>query len=134
MGPAVVLFGILGAIGTISVCTFISIAVWTGTRVQEREAYYKSEVLKRIAEAQGTGAEAALEAMREEERAIARRAAQSLRQGTMLGGLVLMASGVSLIVFLCALIPRSPVFLCGLIPLLIGLALSGYSHYLAPKE
>ena len=38
------------AIGAIALFTFLSVATWTGTRQNEREAYYKAEMLKKIQE------------------------------------------------------------------------------------
>lgn len=118
------------AVGSVALFSFIAVASWAGSRQAERQAFYKSEVLKKIAESQGAGAAAALEIMREEKRAWAER----LRAGTMLAGLIVIGVGLALLVFLRALVTDAPVYLCGLIPLFIGFALSGYSHFLAPRE
>jgi len=117
-------------IASVALFSFIAVASWAGSRQAERQAFHKSEVLKKIAESQGGGAAAALEIMREENRA----AGERVRQGTMLGGLVLIGVGLALMIFLRALVTDAPVFLCGLIPLFIGFALAGYSHFLAPKS
>ena len=95
-----------------------------------REAYYKSETLKKIAEAQGPTANAALEFLREQEKV----RAQPTREGIKLGGLVTVAVGLGLFPLLRAVEPNQPVYLAGLIPLLIGLALLVYAYLLAPKE
>ena len=94
---------------------------------KEREAFYRSEVVKKIADSQGSGVEAALELMREDER----RAERRIRAGLRLGGLVLTAVGIGVTIFLYAIVPDMPVFLAGLIPALIGLALLAYSYILA---
>jgi hypothetical protein len=94
---------------------------------KEREAYYRSEVAKKIAESSGTGADAALELMREDER----RAERRLRGGLRLGGLVVTAVGIGVTTFLYAIVPDMPVYLAGLIPTLIGVALLAYSYILA---
>ena len=52
----------------LSTFTFLVFAVWFGTRQKEREAYYKSETLRRISESSGEGAKAAIDLLREEER------------------------------------------------------------------
>ncbi|HEY4363288.1 MAG TPA: hypothetical protein VGN17_20135 [Bryobacteraceae bacterium] len=93
---------------------------------KEREAFYRSEVMKKIAESPGAGAEAALQVMREEEN----RADRRTRAGLRLGGLVVTAVGIGVTVFLYAIVPDVPVFLAGLIPTLIGLALLAYSYIL----
>lgn len=119
-------------VSVICVFTFISIASWADARRKEREAYYKSETLKKIAESQGLGATSALELMREEERIAVRRQ----RQGQRMGGLVAMAVGMAVIPFLWFVLDREDkaVALAGLFPLLIGAAMLFYSYVLAPKE
>lgn len=119
-------------VSVICVFTFISIASWADARRKEREAYYKSETLKKIAESQGPGATSALELMREEERIAVRRQ----RQGQRMGGLVAIAVGIALMPFLWFVLDSGdkPVALVGLFPMLIGVALLFYSYVLAPKE
>ena len=57
------------------------------------------------------------------------------RGGQRLGGLITLAVGIGLMVFLKAVATDEPgVYLVGLIPLLIGVALLAYSYVLAPKE
>jgi cadmium resistance protein CadD (predicted permease) len=68
--------------------------------------------------------------MREEERNAERRRHGGLR----LGGLISLAVGIGMMVFLRAVEYDKPVYLVGLIPLLIGVALLAYSYLLAPKE
>jgi hypothetical protein len=116
--------------GTIAVFSWLAVASWSDARRREREAYYKSEVLKKVAETPGAGAVSALEIMREEERKAERRRQGGLR----LGGLITLAVGIGMMVFLRALEPDKPVYLAGLIPLLIGVALLAYSYLLAPKD
>jgi hypothetical protein len=52
-------------IAAIAICTFLSVAAWTSARRREREAYYKSEAIKKIAEMQGTAPEPVLQMLRE---------------------------------------------------------------------
>ena len=117
-------------VGAIAVFSWLAVASWSDARRREREAYYKSEVLKKIAETAGAGATSALEIMREEERIADRRRQAGLR----LGGVITLAVGIGMMVFLRALEHDEPVYLVGLIPLLIGVALLAYSYLLAPKE
>src|SRR5262249_56899850 len=90
-------------VSVICVFTFISIASWADARRKEREAYYKNETLKKIAESQGQGATSALELMREEERIAIRRA----REGQRLGGLVTLGVGIALTSFLSAILDHN---------------------------
>lgn len=110
--------------------SFLAVAIWAKNRRREREAYYKNESIKKIAEAQEPAANAALEFFREQEKV---RAARS-REGIKLGGLVTIAVGLGFIPLLRAVHPHEPVYLVGLIPLLIGFALLAYVYILAPKE
>ena len=107
--------------------SFVAVVLWMGARRKEREAYYRSETIKKIAES-GTS-QAALEYLRETERIAARRT----RDGLKLGGLVALAAGVGLMVFLISMGPGSP-YQVGLIPLFVGAALFGYGQFLAPKD
>ena len=125
------------SVGSIALFSFIAVAPWADARRREREAYYKSETLKKIAEAQGAGASSAVEFLREE--ALRRteekkNTARHRREGIKLGGLVTAAVGIGLMIFLRAIDRDEPVYLVGLIPLLIGVALLAYSYLLAPKE
>ncbi len=110
----------------ISMFTFITFAVWFGTRQKEREAFYKAETLRRITESSGEGAKAAIDLLREEERLMRIKA----REGIKIGGVVNLGVGVGLVIFLWALVGPK-VALCGLIPGLIGVALLVYVFYMA---
>jgi len=101
---------------------------WLGPA--QAKAFFKSETLKRIAELKGDGAEAVLAVMREDEMRTARRT----REGLKLSGLILAGVGIGLFVFLQAITPDMPVYLVGLIPLLIGAALLAYAFVFAPGE
>jgi len=53
------------SIGLIALFTFLSVSAWTSAQRKEREAYYKSEAIKKIAEMQGTMPEPVLQTLRE---------------------------------------------------------------------
>jgi hypothetical protein len=114
----------------VSVFAFTSIATWADARRREREAFYRSETLKKIAESSGPGGAAALEILREQERVAQRRR----RDDQRLGGLVTVAAGVGLLIFLRAIVPNEPVYLVGLIPLFVGVALLAHTFLFGPKE
>ena len=118
------------SIGAIALFSFVAVASWSDARRREREAYYRSETLKKIAESQGTGAAAALEFLREDERCAARRR----REGIKLGGLITGGVAIGFIVFLRAEEHNEPAYLIGLIPLMVGLSLLAYAYFLAPRE
>jgi hypothetical protein len=112
----------------IALFSFLAVAAWSDSRRREREAYYKSEALKKVAEIQGDNPVVAV--IREEERNAQRR----LREGTKVGGLVTGAAGIGVMLLVRELVPDRPVYLAGLIPLLIGVVLLVYGYFLAPKE
>ncbi len=92
--------------------------------------YYRTEMLKKVAETQGAGAEAALELLREQEKMAGRRR----REAAKMAGLVTLAVGLALMIFLAAFVAgQGPVYLSGLIPVLIGVALLVYAYVLAEQ-
>jgi len=118
-------------VGSIALFSFLAVAAWADARRKEREAYYTSETLKKIAESSGEGAKAAIDMLREQEHTTM----LHRRGGQRLGGLITLAVGIGLMAFLRAVATDGPgVYLVGLIPTLIGAALLAYSYVLAPKE
>jgi len=131
MGSAVLLPVMLFvSIGTVALFTFISIASWSNARRREREAFYKTEMLKKLTESEGPGTASVLEVLREQQR----NADLNRRHGLRIGGLVTFAVGAGLMIFLRALLPGTPIYLCGLMPVLIGVALYAASLLPSPKE
>jgi hypothetical protein len=117
------------AVASIAMFSFIGVAVWSDARRKEREAYYRSETIKKIAETPGAGASTALELLREQQKIAERRT----REGVKLGGLITTAVGVGVMVMLRGLERNEPAYLAGLVPLLIGVAMLTYGYFLAPK-
>jgi hypothetical protein len=122
------LFPLVPVVATLAVFSWLAVDTWSENRRKEREAFYRSDTLRKIAETQG-GAPAALEYLREEERIAQKRR----REGLKIGGLITIAAGIGIAVFLNAFLPDRPLYFLGLIPLLIGLALLFYVYDLAPK-
>ena len=121
---------IIPVIGSIGLFTFLSVAVWSDARRKEREAYYTTEALKKVAEGSGEGAKSALELMREQHH----NAMMRKQEGMKLGGLITTAVGVGTMILLRGIANEDgPVYLAGLIPLLVGLVLAIYGFVLAPK-
>ena len=109
--------------GVVSVFSFISVAVWSGTRQQERKDFYRSEMLRKLAE---TGSGTVVEYLREEERQDERRRIEQRvreREGQRLGGLILLAIGITMAIAMYYVVREVPVYLFGLIPAAIGLVL-----------
>ncbi len=155
--------------------SFMAVSAWSSERRREREAFYKSEAIKKLAEMQGNAPDAVLQLLREaltppsappsawvatpralkayykseEIKEISRTSGEGaaleflreqernstlrIREGTRLGGLITAAVGIGLMPFLRMTLPSEPVYLVGLIPLLVGVSLLTYSYALAPK-
>lgn len=124
-----IILGVFLPVLMICVFSFISIAVWADARRREREAFYRSETMKKLAESAGTGGATVLEMMREQDRSARRRR----REGQKLGGLVVTAIGVGLMAFLRGIDQKQPAYLMGLIPLLVGLSVLAFG-LIAEKE
>lgn len=120
------------SVASVALFSFVAVAVWSSERRLEREAYYRSETLRKIAETQGAGGSSAIEFLREEEKNAVRRR----HEGQKLGGLITVAVGIGMMVFIAAVdhSDPKPAYLVGLIPLLIGIALLSYTYLLAPKQ
>ena len=126
--PAVAM--LVPIVGSIALFSFLAVAAWADARRKEREAYYTSETLKKIAESSGEGARSALELLRDQERTAMKRR----HEGLKLGGLITTAVGIGVMVLLRGLDHEEPAYLTGLVPLLVGLALLIYPLVLAPKD
>ena len=116
------------AVGAVALfVVFLPITTWLEARRKEREAFYKADTMRRLAESSGEGAKAAIELLKEE----GRQKWIKTREGLKIAGLINLAVGIALMIFLRALIGNQPVYLCGLIPGFIGIAMLAYSFFLA---
>jgi hypothetical protein len=129
--PAVVMsYGLWAflSIGAVSLfVVFIPLTSWIDSRRKEREAFYKAETIRRLAEASGEGAKAAIELLREDDRL---KRLKTL-EGMKIGGVITLAVGIALVIFLRSLIGNEPVYLCGLVPGFIGVAMLVYVFFMA---
>lgn len=120
---------LIPVVGTIAVFTFVAVAAWSDNRRKEREAFHRHETYRRMLEQPGESAREVLALMREEESQAQRRRIEGMR----LGGLITFVVGIGLMVFLFFLVDEEPVYLVGVIPLLIGLVLAIYGFILADR-
>jgi len=125
LGTGMWFFLSVGAVALFVV--FIPAVTWIDSRRKEREAYYKAETMRRITESSADGAKAAMDMLKEE----GRQEQIKVREGLKIGGVMTLGVGLALVIFLRALIGNEPVYLCGLIPGLIGVAMLSYVYFLA---
>src|SRR5262245_16708233 len=121
MFPKDILVAILTSVMMISIFTFVTVSVWAEQRRREREAFYRSEVLKKLAESTGDQTRQVIELMREQERSEDRKR----REGGRLAGWIVTGVGIGLSAMFAIMVPGG-VWGIGLIPLLVGLALLLY--------
>jgi hypothetical protein len=112
---AVALFGI-----------FLPVNIWLESRRKEREAFYKAETLRRVSEASGDAGKASIDFLREQNRI----AQMKTIEGLKIGGLIMTAIGIGVVVLLWVLAGPT-ISVCGLIPLLMGLAMLAYVYFFA---
>jgi ferric-dicitrate binding protein FerR (iron transport regulator) len=107
--------------GAIALFSFLAVAKWSDNRRREREAYYKSETIRKVMEMPGATPATVQEFIREQQ-AIAD---QRRREVLKLGGMITIAAGLGIIVFLIGK-PGPQIYTVGAIPLLVGGALFAY--------
>jgi hypothetical protein len=112
---AVALFGI-----------FIPVVTWIQSREREREAFYKSETIRRVAEASTDGAKATVDLLREQNRL----GLIKTREALKIAGVINIGVGIGLVIFLRMLVGLD-IALCGLIPGFIGAGMLVYVYVLA---
>jgi len=112
---------------TVVVFVFIIVMHWVDSQRKEREAFYRADTLRRVTEAPTEGAKAALDLLHENDRL---KRLQG-REGLKIAGLINIGVGIGLLIFLHALMPGAPIYLCGLIPGFIGVGFLIYVYLLA---
>jgi len=125
-----IFMGLLPAVGAVALFGFLAVASWSEERRKERESFYNSEVLKKLADNPGSDTRPILEMMREEEnRRLHRR-----REGLLLGGLITAAVGIGTMFFLYQITGgEEAVWTVGTIPFLIGAILTLFGLFVAQK-
>ena len=113
---AVALFGI-----------FLPTTKWLESRRKEREAFYRSETLRRIAESSTDGAKSAMELLEQQNY----QEQVKKREGMKVGGLINIGVGIALCIFLGFAGGDGPQKFIGLIPGLVGVALLVYVYFMA---
>ena len=118
------LFLSVGAVALFGV--FLPFVTWIESRRKEREAFYKSETMRRVSESSPDSGKASIEFLREQNRLVQFKTIEGLK----IGGLIMTGSGIGVFVLLWVLAGPS-VSVCGVIPALIGVAMLAYVYLLA---
>ena len=130
INPASIIGPLVGMVGGIAMFGYFAVASWASARRREREAFYRSEVLRKLADSGPAGSSAALEMFREQQRIEVRNRLEFQR----LSGMILSAVGLGVMLLLKGVARHEAVWLAGLTPALIGAALLIYSYVLAPRQ
>ncbi|MGE5531594.1 MAG: hypothetical protein ACM3VW_05715 [Bacteroidota bacterium] len=117
-------------VGSVAVFGYAAVQVWAESRRKEREAFYRSETLRRYTE--GNQPEMLARFLAEEKAARQEMRVQQ-RESLRLGGLVTMMAGIGLGAMLAGIASQQRYYLVGLVPFLVGLAILVYVYLLAPK-
>ena len=126
---------LIPAIAIICVFTFISIDTWSKNRLKEREEYYKNETYQKMLDGSPESAETVRQMIREEKMREEQRSRASQKQGLLMGGVITTVVGLGLGIFLFYVSPKGePVFLVGVIPLLVGLVLTAFGAFMSAPE
>ena len=106
-------------VGSIALFGFLAVASWADSRRKEREAFFRHELLKKIAENPGSNADQVMQLLRQEETDRLER----MRNGIRLGGWVTLGVGIGVMLLLSQLVRVSGLWAVGAIPALVGAAL-----------
>jgi hypothetical protein len=112
---------------TVPIFSFVTVVVWVQERRKERQAFYLSDMVKKMADSPNTSP---TEFLREIERTRSRR----LREGMRLGGLISSVATGALFIVAWANSSGGRGYLVTLIPFSACVALYLYAQYLAPRD
>ncbi len=115
-------------------CMVGAVSVWSENRRKEREEFHRNETYQKMLDGSAESAETVRQLIREEESRRERQRIEDLQLGLKMGGLITTAAGVGLGVFLYFIEPDTPVYLVGLIPLLVGPVLAFYGSRVASEK
>jgi Domain of unknown function (DUF6249) len=121
MSPA---FWFMIAVVATAGVSFTAVVIWLAARTKENEDRQRADLVRRIMESGDS--RPALEFLREIERVEGSRTRTKAR----VAGLINIAVGVGLMIFLAQFVVGAPVYLVGMIPLLVGAALLIFSEFM----
>ena len=125
--PEAAMWAMIPVAGSVALFTFLAVASWAEQRRKERESYYRYEFRKQLVDAGKMDASDVRDLMQYEQETTLYRA----RQSSLVGGFVLLGVGGGLLFGLQWI--DEGVWMVGYIPLFIGLALTIYAVFVAPR-
>lgn len=114
----------------VALFTWMSVAKWISARAADRRMRERYALFKHLSEQTAGGAQLVLDRLREDDAREDERARASThlaRRSKLEGAGVLMAAGAGVATFLYYLGPDKPVWLIGVIPLIIGAVLAAFA-------
>lgn len=114
-------------VGIVALFTFLAVNGWAAQRRKERESYYRYEFRKQLVEAGKMDADDVRDLMQYEQETTLYKA----RQSSLAGGFVLLGVGGGLLFGLQWI--GEGIWMVGYIPLFIGVALTIYAVFVAPR-
>lgn len=125
--PEAAMWALVPIAGSVALFTFLAVASWAKQRRKERESYYRYEFRKQLVDAGKMDASDVRDLMQYEQETTLYRA----RQSSLVGGFVLLGVGAGLLLGLQWI--DDGVWMVGYIPFFIGLALTIYALFVAPR-
>lgn len=125
--PGAAMWALVPIAGSVALFTFLAVASWAKQRRKERESYYRYEFRKQLVDAGKMDASDVRDLMQYEQETTLYRA----RQSSLVGGFVLLGVGAGLLLGLQWI--DDGVWMVGYIPFFIGLALTIYALFVAPR-
>jgi Flp pilus assembly protein TadB len=111
------------AAASVALFAFLSIAAFAGTHAQERKERDRFALLKSLAEQPTESAQKVIDLLREQEEQARVKKEREEQRGFLIGGLVLVAAGVGVLIMFLAL-AKEGLWTIGLIPVLVGVVLT----------
>jgi len=125
--PPGAMWALIPIVGSVALFTFLAVASWAEQRRKERESYYRYEFRKQLVDAGKMDASDVRDLMQYEQETTLYRA----RQSSLVGGFVLLGVGGGLLLGLQWI--DEGVWMVGYIPFFIGVALTIYAVFVAPR-
>jgi Flp pilus assembly protein TadB len=128
---------LMAAVIVVAFFSLQAVVHWTTARSAERRTRERYALLAKVAEQPRETADVVIALLREDDAKddLRRRERRRIhRLGQLLGGLMIVAVGVGLGVFLWALVPDKPLWLIGLMLVLMGLVLFNFAYFAKPES